>query len=455
MNDARTELEKKSLQKAMKSNAHGSKSRLQKTSGHKALVSDTAACDSQEAASCSHNNIAGQRKVDSKAPFHPSPLHAVSQCAPLETRPPHSPLSSQLNCEVKEVKSSFSQTKEEASNKKADKYVKEFDAFGEKEPHDRQSSLKLKNASNLYKETPVKDAEVSDRECKNENLDQADENNNFVNDGTTNIPKNDSRDCCTTVPLKKTLVKAEPTLKKAKHRVPFTCKKLKRAKSKESSKPKGAYHSGTCASCVKISVNGGGLQAGNVMSKTQDIQGKAVLKKAKSYVTVYLEESSNQDKGDDGHQSTPGQVPSLSDCLSYGETHSIPSVEASPPDKKTPVQQEQNYLKTAILDTSATQTPSQTHYTTLVEASSKKETPFNQEEQAPDTTDYKLASTHSEAVGSSTVDHSAVTEESFVARDIELSNPFQKYQHQSKVFIFFLFLLEKTFYLHVCAAVEW
>ena len=431
MNDARTELEKKkSLQKARKSHGDGSKSRLQKTSGHKAPVSDTAACDSQEAASCSHKNIAGQRKVDSKAPFHPPPLQAVSQCAPLEPCPPHSPPSSQLSCEVKEVKSSLSQTKEKESNKKADKYAKEFDAFSEKEPHDRQSSLKLENASNLCKETPVKDAEVCDREYKNENLDQREENNNFVNNGITNITK--------------TLGKTEPVLKKAKRRIPLACKKLKRAKSKKSSKPKGAYRSGTCASCVRISVNGGGLRAGNVISKTQDIQGKAVLKKAKSYAPVYLEESSNQDKGGDSHRSTAGQGPSLSDCLSNGETRTIPSVEASPPDKKTPVQQEQNSLKTAILDTSATQTFSQTHYNTLLEASSKKETPFNQEEQAPDTTDHE-ASTPSEVVGSSTVDHSAIPEESFVARDIESSNPFQKYQHQSKVFIF-LFLLEKTFY---------
>ena len=60
MNDAIAEIERnKSLQKSRKSNGQGSKSSSQKTSGQKASVSDTAACDSQEAASCSHSNIVG------------------------------------------------------------------------------------------------------------------------------------------------------------------------------------------------------------------------------------------------------------------------------------------------------------------------------------------------------------------------------------------------------------
>ena len=194
MNDARTELERrKSLQKARKSNGQGSK-RSSQTSGHKVPVSDTAACDSQEAASCRHSNIAGQRKVDSKAPFNSPPLHAASQSASPEPRPSQLPRSSQLNCEVNKMKSSLSQSEEKTSNKKAAKYPKEFDAFGEKEPDDRQSSVSSANASDLCKEITVKDAEGSDRECRNENLDQADENNNLTKNGDAKIAKNDSRD---------------------------------------------------------------------------------------------------------------------------------------------------------------------------------------------------------------------------------------------------------------------
>ena len=77
MNDAITELErKKSLPKAKKSNGQGSKSSSEKTSEHKAPGSDIAACDSLEGASCSHSNIGGHCKVESKLrPTHPSMLH--------------------------------------------------------------------------------------------------------------------------------------------------------------------------------------------------------------------------------------------------------------------------------------------------------------------------------------------------------------------------------------------
>ena len=181
MNDAIAELErKKSLQKARKSNGQGSKSSSQKTSGHKATVSDTAACDFQEAV--------GQSKVDSKAPFHPPPLQAASLVSAIPMpRPVQLPPSSQRDCEVK-------QTAEKASNKKDDKYPTELDSFGEKESDERQSSLSLENAPDLFKETPVKDAEGSDSECPNKNLDQADGNNNFPRNCDANSAKIDGRD---------------------------------------------------------------------------------------------------------------------------------------------------------------------------------------------------------------------------------------------------------------------
>ena len=385
MSDAIAELErKKSLQKARKSNGQDSKSSSQKTSGHKAPVSDTAAGDSQE--------TAGQRKIDSKAPYHPPP-----QSAPLEPCPSQRPPSSQLNCVVKEVKSSSSQTEERASNKQGDKYPKEFDALGKKEPDDKQSILSSENASNFNKETPAKDVEASDRECMNKNLDQADEKNNLTKNGDAHISKNDSRDDerSTTVPLKTPLVQNAPFLKKAKRHVHFARKKLKRAKGKESSRPNEGYHSGICSSGVRISVNEGGhgLRAGTVMSKTQHIQDKAILKRAKS-VSVDLEESSKQEEGDDGHCSTPRQGPSLSHGLSNVEICPIPSVEASP---------------------------------------SKEEATFNQEASAPDTID-PVTSTPGEAVGSRTAVYSAVPEEGIVVKDVESSNPIQNNRHESKVF---------------------
>ena len=382
MKDAIEELErKKSLQKAKKSSGQGSKSSSQKTSGHKAPVSDTPACDSQEAASCSHSDIAGQKMVDSKAP----PLHAATQSAPPEPRPSQLPPSSQPDCEVKEVKSSLSQTEERASKKEATKYRKEFDAFGEKEPDGKESSLSSENASNLYKKTTVKEAKLSDGQSMNENLDQADRNNNLKKNGDANI--------CNTVPLKKPLVQNEPVLKKAKRHVIFDRKKLKPTKDQESSKPKEGYSSSICASGDKVCVNGGGLRAGTVMSKTQHIRDKAVLKRAKSYVPVDLEESSKQEKGDEGHRSTIGLAPSV--ALSNGETCSIPSVEASPP---------------------------------------KKGAPLNQEESTPDTTDPE-ASTPGKAAASGTEARSAVPEEGIVVKDAESSNPIQKNQHESEVFI--------------------
>ena len=194
MNDAIAELErKKSLKKARKSNGQGSKSSSQKTSGHKATVSDTAACDFQEAV--------GQSKVDSKAPFHPPPLQAASLVSAIPMpRPVQLPPSSQRDCEVK-------QTAEKASNKKDDKYPTELDSFGEKESDERQSSLSLENAPDLFKETPVKDAEGSDSECPNKNLDQADGNNNFPRNCDANSAKIDGRDKdgYPAVPLKKPL----------------------------------------------------------------------------------------------------------------------------------------------------------------------------------------------------------------------------------------------------------
>ena len=303
----------------------------------------------------------------------------------------------QPNCDVKEVKISLSQTEEKASNKKADKYRKEFDRFGEKEHDDRQSSFSSENVSHLCKEAPVKEAEVSDGECTNKNLDQGDGKDNLTKNGDTNIPKNDSAedDKCATVPLKKPLAQNEPLCS-----------------------PTG----------VRISVNGG-----TVMLKTLHIQHESVLKRAKSYVPVDLEKSSKQEERDDGHCSSTGEGPPPSEGISSGETRSIPPVEASPSDKETPVQQEQSTPNTTDLDTSA---PSEAHFIPLVEASpSEKEIPFHQEERAPDTTDPE-ASTPSEAAGSRTVVDSAVPEEGIVARDIESSNPVQKNQHESMKAVF-------------------
>ena len=285
MNDAIAELErKKSIQKAKKSNRQGSKSSSQKTSGHKAPVSDTAACDSQEAASSSHSNIEEHRKVESKASFHPPPLdpHSASQSAPPE------PLSSQLppssHSDVKKTKSPLSQSEEKTSNKKTDKYPKEFDAFGEKEPDDRESFLSWQN--DLCREKTLKDAKLSDGECVNKNLDQADRNNNLTKNGDASFSKNDSRDDDrgTTGPLNTPLVQNETVLKKAKRHVHLVGKKLKRAESKESSKLK---------------------------------------------------------EEDDDNHSAPGQAPLVSDGLFNCETHSIPSANASPSKKGAPFNQEE------------------------------------------------------------------------------------------------------------------
>ena len=337
MNDAIAELErKKSIQKAKKSSRQGPKSSSQKTSGHKAPVSDATACDSLEAASCSHSNIAGHCKVESKVPFNPPPLHAASQSAPPEPLPSELPPSS--HCDGKEVKTSLSQSKEKTSNKKTDKYPKEFDAFGEKEPDDRESFLSWQN--DLCREKTLKDAKLSDGECVNKNLDQADRNNNLTKNGDASFSKNDSRDDDrgTTGPLNTPLVQNETVLKKAKRHVYLVGKKLKRAESKESSKLK---------------------------------------------------------EEDDDNHSAPGQAPLVSDGLFNCETHSIPSANASP---------------------------------------SKKGAPFNQEEIAPDTADPE-ASTPGDAAGSRTVVNSAVPEQGVVVKDIESSNPIQKNQHESEVFI--------------------
>ena len=232
MNDAIAELErKKSVQKAKKRHRQGSKSSAQKTSGHKVPVSDTAACDSLEAASCSHSNIAGHSKVESNALSNP-PFHAASQSAPPEPLPSELPPSGQLTCEVKVVHNSLNQYEEKTSNKKADKYPKEFDSFGEKETDDKENDL--------CKETTLKDAKLSDGASVNKSLDQADRNNNSTRNGDAGFSKNDSRgdDRGTTGPLETPLVQSETVLNKAKRHVHLVRKKLKRAKGKESSKPK-------------------------------------------------------------------------------------------------------------------------------------------------------------------------------------------------------------------------
>ena len=105
--------------------------------------------------------------------------------------------------------------------------------------------------------------------------------------------------------------------------------------------------------------------------------------------------SSKPKEGDDGHRSTPGQALPLSDGHSHCETRSILSADASP---------------------------------------SRKGAPFNQEEIAPDTTDPE-ASAPGDAAGSRTVVNSAVPEQGVVVKDIESSNPIQKNQHESEVFI--------------------
>ena len=210
MNDAIAELERKdSLQKAKRSNGQGSKSSSQKTPGHKAPVSDTAACDSQEAAPCSHSNIAGRRKVESKAPSNP-PLHAASQSALREPLPSQPSPSSY--CDVKEVKRSLSQSEEKTSNTKADKYPKEFDGLGGKKPGDRENASE--NASDLCKETTMKDARLSDGECVKNNPDQADRNNILTKNSDASFLRNDSRDDDqgTSVPLKTPLVQNETVL---------------------------------------------------------------------------------------------------------------------------------------------------------------------------------------------------------------------------------------------------
>ena len=334
MNDAIAELErKKSLQKSKKRNGQGSKSSSQKTLGHKTPVSDTAACDSQEAAPCSHSNIAGDRNIESKAPSNP-PLYAARQSAlpePLTSQP--SPSS---YCDFKEVKNSLSQSEEKTSNKKADKYPKEFDALGGKEVGDRENASE--NASDLCKETTRKDAKFSDGECVKKNLYQADRNNVLTKNSDASFSRNNSRDDDqgTSVLLKTPLAHNDTVLKKAKRRFHFARKKLKRAKGKESSKPR---------------------------------------------------------ERDDGHSSTPGQAPSLSDSFSNGETRPIPSADASP---------------------------------------SKKGAPFNQEKLG--TTDHEASAT-GVAVGSHTVVHSVVREPDVVMKDVESSNPIFKTQHESEVFI--------------------
>ena len=345
-------------------------------------MSDTEACDSQEAASCSNKDIAG---------------HAASQSAPPEPRPSQFPLSNQLHCEVKEAKSSLSQSEERASNKQGNYYPWQFDALGKKEPDKRQNILSSKNASNLSKEILEKDLEASEVGCINKNIDQPGDNNNLTKNSDANISKNDSRDDSgsTTVPLKTPPIHNELVLKIAKRHVYFARKRVERSLGKESSKPKEGYHSGICSSGVRMC--GGGLRAGTVILKTQHIQGKAILKRAKSYVPVDLEESSKQEEGNDGHRSTSGQGPSTGDGLSNAETRSIPSVEASP---------------------------------------SKKEAPLNQVESTPDTSDPE-ASIPGAVVGSRTLVHNAVPEVGIsVVKGFEFSHSIQKNRHESKVFMY-------------------
>ena len=285
MNDAIAELErKKSIQKVKKSNGRGTKTSSQKKSGHKAPVSDTAACDSQEAALCSHSNIAGQREVESKALSNPPPLHAASQSASLEPLPSQPSPSS--HCDIKEVKSSLSQSDKRTSNKRADKHPRGCDCFGEKKPDDRESSLSWEN--DLCRETTLKDAKLSDGECIKKNLDQAVGNNILTKNGDASFSKNDSRDDDrgTTGPLnsKAPLVQNETVLKKAKRHVHLVRKKLKRAKDKDLSKPK---------------------------------------------------------EGDDGYRSSRGHAPPLSRGHSYCKTRSISPADASPSRNGAPFNQEE------------------------------------------------------------------------------------------------------------------
>ena len=100
-------------------------------------------------------------------------------------------------------------------------------------------------------------------------------------------------------------------------------------------------------------------------------------------------------EGDDGHGRTSGQAPSLNDSLSNGETRPIPSAKASP---------------------------------------SKRGTPFNQEENAADTTDPEV-STSGDVAGSRTVVRSAAPEQGVVVKYVESPNRIQKNQFENEVFI--------------------
>ena len=115
------------------------------------------------------------------------------------------------------------------------------------------------------------------------------------------------------------------------------------------------------------------------------MQNETVIKRAKRHAHLVRtklksekgKESSKPKEGDDGHSSTPGQAPPLSDCLprpAHCETRSIPSADTS---------------------------------------YSRNGAPLNKEENAPDTTDPK-ASTHGDAAGSQIVVNSAVPEQGVV-----------------------------------------
>ena len=81
---------------------------------------------------------------------------------------------------------------------------------------------------------------LSDGECVNKNIDQADRNNNLTRDGDAGFSKNDTRDDDrgTTGLLETPLVQNETVIKRTKRHAHLVRTKLKSENGKESSKPK-------------------------------------------------------------------------------------------------------------------------------------------------------------------------------------------------------------------------
>ena len=162
MKDA-MELRRQSLQKASSGKVNRSKSSLQEASGSKAPMADTApalqggaatkASGPLEAASCSHSNTSGQRKVKRKLlpptlstksrPAPPPPPRAVSPCAqPATSSPPRLPPPSD-SCAKRSSKQSEEKVSKDGSSRRSarphkscngvkikDKYPKELNPFG-------------------------------------------------------------------------------------------------------------------------------------------------------------------------------------------------------------------------------------------------------------------------------------------------------------------------------------